>query len=67
MLTLQTARLHVPQMQTDWRGGGWEGGLAGSGGAMSGSEEGRVRGCDQDGETKAGLGDMVRLGSHDEH
>lgn len=36
-------------------------------GAMCGSEEGRVRGCDQDGETKAGLGGMVRLRSHDEY
>lgn len=30
-------------------------------GAMCGSEEGRVRSFDQDGETKAGLGGVVRV------
>lgn len=53
---------------------GTEGVVGGSGawlgqGAVYGSEEGRVRVCDQDGETKAGLGG--RLGqcqrSYDEH
>lgn len=33
-------------------------------GAMCGSEDIRVRGQDQDGETKAGLGGVVRVRGH---
>lgn len=52
-------------MQTECIGGGdgWEGGPGQ--GAMCGSEEGRVRDSDQDGEIEARLGGVVSVRSCD--
>lgn len=47
-------------------GGGWREAWLGQE-AMCGSEEGRVRDCGQDRETKARLRGVVRVGSCDKH